>query len=590
MFELSTLAHRRHTIREELARVGLASALLIGGFASVLHQPAAAQDSSLLSVSAFAPKEAILYAETKLDTQSDQLVALDAIVQKLGSSDSLIDEVRTASDPIPGVNVDLEDAEVGIAIMPSAFEDVSSATSDLDPIDSVDSVTSDVTDIANSTSSTSGIVLIVKPIDIAGVKTSLAGSSDVTVDSTYKDIDIYAETNASSDSDPSVYAIVGDNFVVAGTVADIQSVIDTKGDPSSSIGSIDQFKEAAGLLPQERVAYGFANGVAIIDLIAQAAPEYDDAITDMVSAWSGYTGLAVIADDPGLQFDAVNIPADGMLTSAGTADNLDLASKVPADTSILASGYDLGQSTALKGLGLLFAVSIAQVGSDTLDGGEATPVPMSVDDIYSQFGSLLGFNLKTDFIDQMTGAYGIAAWNLGTGNIADASAVITSGVDNPDRVDSTISTLSLLIQAGGQGQLNVTSRPVEGGNLNNVVFDSSGTQVSLDYGIVGDQFILGVGDGATAATEGSTNSLADSDIYQTALSYLPKEFQSVYFANIGLLNTASQSMDSSSIDPPGLLGQLIGTPVATPTAAQSFAAVSYVKDGYSYISAVIVVP
>src|SRR4051795_12161692 len=118
----STIAERRRSVKHGVVRVALASSLLIGGVGAALSQPAAAQSTSILSVSSLVPKEAILYAETKLDTQSDQMVALDGILQKLGSEGSLIDQIQSASDPISGVALDLEDAEVGIAIMPSAFE------------------------------------------------------------------------------------------------------------------------------------------------------------------------------------------------------------------------------------------------------------------------------------------------------------------------------------------------------------------------------------------------------------------------------------------------------------------------------------
>jgi hypothetical protein len=102
--------------------------------------------------------------------------------------------------------------------------------------------------------------------------------------------------------------------------------------------------------------------------------------------------------------------------------------------------------------------------------------------------------------------------------------------------------------------------------------------------------MVGLGDGVRVAAAGSKDSLADSDIYQTAFSYLPSTYDGIYFANLQQLQSASSSAGSGASGPGSLIDNIVnGTPAAS-TPAQSFAAVSYVKDGLSYTSAIVVVP
>jgi hypothetical protein len=571
-----------------VARVMLAIALLVGSALSMIQAPVVAQSSALLSVSALAPSDSALWAETRLDSSSDQMVKFDALLMKLGASQSLTDEIQNASDPMSGLTIDLEGAEVGIALRASALTSASSTASEVDASGSVSAISAGVTNAAESASN-AGTVLVIKPTNIETVKSRIADAGSDSVDSAYKTVDIYLHTDA-ADGTPTYYAVV-DNFVVlAGTVDDLHAAIDASTDPSASLAANPDLAKASGLLPQERVAFGFADGPALITAAGQGAVGYESAIADTLSAYKGSIGLAVVADDPGIRFEMVTVPADGARSSSRTGADLDLSSKVPADTAVFASGYDLGSSTVLKGLGVIVAAAFSSVTSNTFGDPGATPAPFSVDDLYSQVSALFGFNLKTEFLDQMTGPYGFALWGIDNADPSAISAVLTSNVGDSDAVSSVVATVALLVQAGAQGKVSVKSIAVEGGSVNNVTFMSSGSQFSVDFGLVGDQFMVGLGDGVRVAAAGSKDSLADSDIYQTAFSYLPSTYDGIYFANLQQLQSASSSAGSGASGPGSLIDNIVnGTPAAS-TPAQSFAAVSYVKDGLSYTSAIVVVP
>jgi hypothetical protein len=287
----------------------------------------------------------------------------------------------------------------------------------------------------------------------------------------------------------------------------------------------------------------------------------------------------------------VLVPADGSAdaSASGAAADLDMASRMPGDTVVFASGFDLGQSLVLNGLGLALVTVFAGISSSSFDDPDATPVPLSIDEMYESLGGMVGFNLKTDFIDQMAGPYGFGVWGISGENPADLNMALVSGVADEQMLGDTLGTISFLIQAGAQGQANVTSRELEGGSVNHIDIEDGETTVGIDFGVVGDEVVLGVGDGAETVVNGPNESLADSETYGAALSNLPDEYQAVYYADIAQLQAAGQGMSDADVGQNDLIIDFIGTP-GTESTAESFAAVTYVDSGYFFTSGILVVP
>ena len=149
----------------------------------------------------------------------------------------------------------------------------------------------------------------------------------------------------------------------------------------------------------------------------------------------------------------------------------------------------------------------------------------------------------------------------------------------------TVDSLSFLIQAAGQGEINVTSRELEGGPINNVTFEADGAEMSVDFGVVGDEFILGIGNGADIVSTGPTESLSDSSSYTDALSYLPEEYTSVLYVDIAALTAVGSDMNGTVFEGNDML---MGLANDNDVPVESFAAVSWTDDGNSRTSAIIV--
>jgi hypothetical protein len=576
---------------ERVLRALMALSLISAiGAGLLIHSPARAQSTALLSTSNVTPADVVFYAEVSLDTSSAQLKKFDEILTRLGSQESLIDAIKkSATDP--NSDVDLTGAEVAVALLPSALAQGASMSSDL--VGAATGGSTSELEKAASSASDQGVVIIVRPTDIATLEASMEKTAGTDAKSeTYKGADI--TTYTSSDGSESAYAVSGDYLFVATTADDLKTFIDAGQSGGKTLSDLEGFQKASDLLPAERVAFAFANGPSLFEAATSAANNMAEiqSARDMLTDFSGYTGMVVTADDPGIRFETVLVPEKGPGTakSAGTAADLGMAERMPADTAIFASGYDLGKSAVMNGLGLFLAAAFMGVSSGTSASPAASPTPASIDDMYAELERTFGFNLKTGFLDQMSGPYGFGIWGLDSADPTQINAALVTGVGDATVLSDTLGTVSLLVQAGAQGRVNVTSKSVTGGSINHVEFNASGSNMAVDYGVVGNEFVLGVNGGAEAVMNGPSDSLAKSDLYTSTLANLPKEYQAVYFADIAQLAAAGQSSGASAIGGENAISDFLGTPTAGGSVPQAFASVTHVTDGYTFTSGILVVP
>lgn len=110
-----------------------------------------------------------------------------------------------------------------------------------------------------------------------------------------------------------------------------------------------------------------------------------------------------------------------------------------------------------------------------------------------------------------------------------------------------------LVQAAGQGQVNVTTRIVNDAAVSSIDITSEGAPVAtLEYGVVDGQFMLGVGGGIDEFVAGSSETLAGSADYQAAMAALPAEYDGIFYVNaaeaVSLGTSAMGATDLGSFD------------------------------------------
>jgi hypothetical protein len=144
---------------------------------------------------------------------------------------------------------------------------------------------------------------------------------------------------------------------------------------------------------------------------------------------------------------------------------------------------------------------------------------------------LSGINFKTDLFDQLEGDYGAALFSLDVEDPAASSAVIASNLQNPNIVQVAVTSLGPLIQSVGAGTASVTTASVDDQTVNNVALSRDGIEATIQYGVVDDQLMVGLGDGIETLAVPASETLDASPAYQTVLAELPASYDGVVYVD-----------------------------------------------------------
>ncbi|MFL5760822.1 MAG: DUF3352 domain-containing protein [Thermomicrobiales bacterium] len=524
--------------------------------------PAVRAADTPIETAALAPESTLVYLTLTFDTQSDQWQRTSALMQTLGLG-SLQDLIASSSTSTSNISAqDLEGSEVGIVITNIDF-----ATNTASGLSSLSGGLTSPTSAVSDMSGSQGVVAVINspnPVKTwADAKRSLqrdASDRGVTVKSTdYEGVTIESiPADTSSGSDGTAQALVDDTIVVGSTIRDVQDIIDVSTGKTAPLSSTDTFKKLQSALKQEFLVFGFVNGPALEKAGMTAGGSGFESLS-AISALTAFTAFVAYAVDEGVRFDSLAVNEDGsspMPASAGFSPSLDR--RVPSDTLFFVDGNDLKQTGVLDGLGLAIAQGV--LGVDT----SATPTASETQkeyetEIFERARSVIGFNLKSDLIDQLKGEYGLAIWGANLEDPSNLGILFESGVDNESAVQDVVSKISLMVQSAGSGQYSVTTKTVGNSTIQSIDLSSSGYPLSLDYGVVKGKLIISVGNGLDTFMAGPKSTLAESPGYSAALGSLPANPQTIMYldasqlfpiveALTGSLSGASSASGSATLD------------------------------------------
>jgi len=506
-----------------------------------------------LDTASITPETALIFAAVSLATDSDQWQqASDVMVTLgLGSLEDLISEASSEGDSDITFE-DLEGGEVGVVV--SSLEAASEATSDLSSVTGGLDSTGDLTgtdSMTNAAASEDGIAIIFKVDDPAAFWTKVqadleqtATDRGVTVESTvYEGVTIESlPPDEGAGESGTFQALVGDFIVVANQLQDIEPIIDTFNGTITPLSETSNFQKLEPTLEQNFLVFGYVNGPA---LAAAGMTEGDFAAISSVSAITAYTAFVGYIVDAGIRIDSVSVNEDGtapILAPSGFTPSL--ATKVPDDTMLFLDGSDLAATGALDALALIFAQGVLGIETGATPTAGQTAEEYA-DEVFAQSAQVIGFNLKTDLIDQLQGEYGLALWGLNMLDPSGLGFLFVSGVENQATVQDVVSKISLLAQSAGGGEFTVSTRTVGESVVNSIDLSSSGFPLSLDYGVVGDQLIISLGSGLEGYLSGQPTTLADNAEYTAALSGVPENPTSIVYVDLAQLIPLVESFTGS---------------------------------------------
>lgn len=540
---------RVHAIVSVLIALGL----LTMSVSAIAWPGGAAAQEAEASIAAFAPDTSLLFAELELDQGSDQWALAAELVERAGATDLLpMDDLRETEEALAELGATF-DGQAGIVL--TTFPDTGAT---------IDNVTESAAGVATDPEALAGgdipegFAVIFQPTDPQALYDAIvemsAEDAGETEEVEYNGYTIRVTSPADDSSTGTAIALVEEIVVASIFVEDVESIIDVVAGDTPALADTETFSGLRGQFDSEVLAFGYINGPALLKGAREQDPEglaeVPDELLDSLNANSAF---AFRADQPGFRLDIRATPADG--AALPVAETLDptFAANVPADSLVYAGGMNLGADPNLQYLALLFAEGIAGVDSEATP--IATPNPEDyADGVFAEAEGLLGFNIKTDFLDQMEGEWGLGLTVADvTGSSADVDAVFVSETGDATSVADVTDKITAIVSSEEDDTFEVSSREIAGSSVTIVDLGETGFPIVIEYGVVNDQFMVGINDGIDDFVNGPESPLSESATFTATMEQLPETFTSVAFVNLEqalpLLDLAvSGAMGSDVID------------------------------------------
>ena len=526
----------------------LSTALALGAGSRVSAQAASVADTT----ANMTPASALAYVSVNLDQTSAQWKLSNALLERAGLTDALNQS---------GVNAASAEGQIESYLGGHAALVLSTlpATGDL----SLNSLTGDAAGAVTDPSTImagavpSGFAVIFQNPDPAAIQKQLDDILGAGKATTVKHggIDIQVVSPASENDTGEAIARVGDSIVLGTVADDLFPIIDTANGDVPSLADDASFKSLKSGLNAEWISFGLINGIEVLSQLKSQDPSYTAGLDPAsLAQLDAVTGFTFWADQPGFRLDTLSIVGEGAPVADAPALGGDFASKVPGDSLFFANGSNINQTGILDSLGLVFAQALVGAGATNSDATPAGGTPASLEAssarVFQQAASIIGFNIKSDFIDQLTGEFGIAvsASDI-TGSNPKISAILVSDTTNPAKITDVASKVSFILSAALGGDV-LSSREVGGSSITSINLGGSGVPVALEFGVVNGQLLIGTSDGVDSYVNGPTESLADNAVYKDTLAALPKDATAISFLNVQgllpLIDEASSTLTSAS--------------------------------------------
>jgi len=537
----------------------LAVLLVVMSFGSALigAVPASAQvTESNFPTAAVAPEDALAYFVFSLDDESEQWQLGEELLDRAGLGDALNELREEALRDAAGNDLPLDaflGGELGVVLTAQVFEALASASAQGNMAammeEGDDALATPEAGTAEPQSYGAAAVLDVRAPDTveAGILGSMrdeAESAGAQIEETdYEGITITHATGGVGDDFDANYSVarVDDLILLAATPADLEPLIDTSQGTTASLVESAPFTDVRAALDQDYLMYGFVNGViaktAQESFLAQLGTTFPmDAQPD------AYSGFLVAADEPGLRFETVILPAEGAtLPPLAAPYDSELLAAAPANTLMFVSAFGLAETGVLDiiGAGL---IGLA-MGSDPA-GTMATPTAGQsqeefIAEQYRQVEPLLGFNPQTELLDQLVDEYGL--WVAGEDDLASFEALMASGVADQGAVANVLQQIALLIQSASGGAVNVVTRPVDGAEV--YTFDTGDPTIGdIEFGIVDGKLLISYGTAVDTFVDEDKPTLADDAQFQEVMATLPSERSATFYVNLARIIPLLQSI------------------------------------------------
>ena len=502
--------------------------------AGVTRVSAQAADSSLAEA---VPADSVFYMEIQLDQQSDQWVKTYELLDRAGLSD-LAQQEADASPEQVGQIAEMYDV-TGTAALVFTSLDLTTGDAVSDISNEASSLTTDPLSVADN-GVPEGFAVVFEPTDpdalyanLQDLVASEAEDNGATVETTdYNGVEIQYWESTDEYTDPTAVARMDDLVVLAVRPHDIEPIIDTVNGDELSLATFDGYTSVKSALADDSLVFGY---VSTEEFVAAAVAEDPD-LAESLDMFAGYAGWNLFADRDGFRLDTVQVPAEGASLPAPAAFDPSLAENVSADTLYFLDSNDLASTGIFDLLGVTLQSAFSESDATGLGTPAAVATP-TVEEVYAELEAQLGFNLQTDLFDQLNGEYGLAFSASDVFSSApEINAVFVADVADATTVADVTDKISFILSSGLGDEAELSSREVAGTTITSITIPDQGVPLTIEYGVVNDQLLIGVNKGIDEYVDGPANPLADDEVYQDTLAALPRQnITAVQYVNLGVL-------------------------------------------------------
>jgi hypothetical protein len=538
-----------------LLSLSLIASLMVA-LAAGWNAPAAAIDTAALKTASAVPADAQFYVAIDLDTNGEQITQALALLERAGLSDSE-DSLSTisAGTEVGGVDAEsvdeLIDGEMALAGTGLNF-DAMGAFSDL-PLDG-DLSDVDVDEIGSNVSPGIAVVLTASNLDEAIEQMLADFREDAQVagtpieESNVEGAQVFVvEADPVTGESGNVLAVLNDAVILGEVLEDIRPFIQASNGTVPALATDEDFSAAMAQLPAESLVASYVPALSDFEAVESLLGESGLPLAlDLLLGPGGAAGFALSADDAGFRIDTVQLAREGQeFTASGVAADLTMADRLPSDSLLMLNGFDLGSSMAFRLIEQLLVV-----GSGELSGATGVMPEMTqeyMDTQFAEFVSLIGFNLQTEFIQQLDGEFGFALIGVNPMNPANFQAILASEVADPVAVTDALTSVGQLIQAVAQGSAQMSVVTIGDTDVNQIVVpveNLDGMPITVQYGVIEDEFTLSTGDAVVEYALGVSDPLSANPDFQEALSLLPAEYDGLFYLGTASLIEAGQPIVS----------------------------------------------
>ncbi len=296
----------------------------------------------------------------------------------------------------------------------------------------------------------------------------------------------------------------------------------------------------AAELPGESLSFLYVNGQGILDALdPEAIAMLQSAMMETpVEVLGSQFGLSVSADEPGFRFETVTIFNDAVDLDAMTVENdpavTEAAGRAPAGTFVFQAGR-LPESAFLGApYQVAQLVNAAEAGDDWSQNDEAMTFPTEEEmaEAIAIASATLDFDLESDLFDLLGDEF-VAFVSFPNLSFEDFGIDAVAAISTTDAVAlaETMEKIAAWIDRSESGA-DVTTRQLAEERIFVVSEQDMEGLPGLEFGVVADQAVVGLGGGIDALMTEPADSLADDEQFQTVIGLLPDAYYQVGYVDI----------------------------------------------------------